>query len=86
MREHHGIGAVSYACWLQGIMEVFMREPLLDWQREAQTLKAKRSEPRSGQDATSAAELPESEDMSHVNLKVRQACALAASQSTYRCL
>ena len=53
-----------------------MREPLLDWQREAQNLKAKRSEPHKAQHPTSTAELLESEDMSHVSLKVHQACFL----------
>ena len=51
-------------------MEVFMREPLLDWQREARSMNVKSSTPRHTQDAKSAAEIADPED-SHVNLKVR---------------
>lgn len=57
---------------LQGIMEVFMREPLLDWQREARQVNAKRSTPQNAQDATSSAEAAGPED-THVNLKVSEA-------------
>lgn len=46
-----------------------MREPLLDWQREARAVNAKRSTPRNAEDATSSAEAAAPED-SHVNLKV----------------
>ena len=54
---------------MQGIMGVFMREPLLDWQREARVVNAKRSVPASAKDAVSAAETADPADM-HVNLKV----------------
>lgn len=50
-------------------MGVFMREPLLDWQREARVVNAKRSVPASAKDAVSAAETADPADM-HVNLKV----------------
>ena len=53
----------------QGIMSVFMREPLLDWQREARVVNAKRSAPTSARDSVSAAEAADPADM-HVNLKV----------------
>ncbi len=54
---------------MQGIMGVFMREPLLDWQREARVVNAKRSVPASPKDAVSTAETADPADM-HVNLKV----------------
>ena len=50
-------------------MGVFMREPLLDWQREARVVNAKRSMPGSAKDPVSAAEAADPADM-HVNLKV----------------
>lgn len=50
-------------------MGVFMREPLLDWQREARVVNAKRSLPGSAKDPVSAAEAANPADM-HVNLKV----------------
>ncbi len=50
-------------------MGVFMREPLLDWQREARVVNAKRSVPASAKDPVSAAETADPADM-HVNLKV----------------
>lgn len=49
-----------------------MREPLLDWQREARTVNAKRSTPRNAADATSSADAAAPED-AHVNLKVSSA-------------
>ena len=54
---------------VQGIMGVFMREPLLDWQREARVVNAKRSLPGNAKDPVSAAEAADPADM-HVNLKV----------------
>ena len=54
---------------MQGIMGVFMREPLLDWQREARVVNAKRSVPASAKDPVSAAETAKPADM-HVDLKV----------------
>ena len=54
---------------MQGIMGVFMREPLLDWQREARVVNTKRSVPASAKDPISVAETANPADM-HVNLKV----------------
>ena len=54
----------------QGIMSVFMREPLLDWQREARVVNAKQSAPATARDSISAAETADPADM-HVNLKVQ---------------
>ena len=50
-------------------MGVFMREPLLDWQREARVVNAKRSTPGSAKDPVSAADTVDPQDM-HINLKV----------------
>ena len=47
-----------------------MREPLLDWQREARVVNAKRSAPSKAKDAVSAAEIADPADI-HVHLKVR---------------
>lgn len=55
---------------LQGIMGVFMREPLLDWQREARVLSTKGSAASSAKDPFSAADTVDPQDM-HINLKVR---------------
>lgn len=54
---------------MQGIMGVFMREPLLDWQREARVVNAKHSLPAGAKTAVSASETADPADM-HVNLKV----------------
>lgn len=54
---------------LQGIMGVFMREPLLDWQREARVVTAKRSAGGTAKEPVSAADTIDPQDM-HVNLKV----------------
>ncbi len=50
-------------------MGVFMREPLLDWQREARVVSAKRNAPGSAKDSVPAAETADPADM-HVKLKV----------------
>lgn len=60
-----------------------MREPLLDWQREARQVNAKRSTPHNAQDATSSAEAAGPED-THVNLKVSEA-SVAISNKPYNC-
>ena len=59
-----------YVLGLQGIMGVFMREPLLDWHREARVLNAKRSAAGSAKDPVLAADTVDPQDM-HINLKVR---------------
>lgn len=51
-------------------MGVFMREPLLDWQREARVVNAKRSAAGSPKDPVSAADTVDPQDM-HISLKVR---------------
>lgn len=51
-------------------MGVFMREPLLDWQREARVVSAKRSATSSVTEPVSAADTADPQDM-HINLKVK---------------
>jgi len=58
LASHHNEGwaaQVILLCLLQGILGVFMREPLLDWQREGRMLK----DPRTGdsQSAEGAADM-----------------------------
>ncbi|KAL3131372.1 hypothetical protein ABBQ38_007687 [Trebouxia sp. C0009 RCD-2024] len=57
---------------LEGIMGVFMREPLLDWQREARVVNAKRSAGAIAKDSVSAADTLDPQDM-HINLKIDNA-------------
>lgn len=54
-------------------MGVFMREPLLDWQREARVVSAKRSALPGAiaKDPVSAADTTDPQDM-HINLKVQR--------------
>ena len=59
-------------------MGVFMREPLLDWQREARVVNAKRSAPGSAADPVSAADAAVPQDM-HINLKVHILLLLCAT-------
>ena len=52
-------------------MGVFMREPLLDWQRESRVVNAKRSAGGIAKDPVSAADTMDPQDM-HINLKVQR--------------
>ena len=55
-------------------MGVFMREPLLDWQREARVVNSKRSAASGGgKEPVSAADTADPQDM-HINLKVSFSC------------
>lgn len=40
--QRHGLRSVSPSLGVQGILDVFLREPLLDWEREARVLQASR--------------------------------------------